>query len=141
MHNYHNCLKRLEQYTNVQVLNIGLSDTNQNVALTSDGERSRICDNGSGKVCIRKLDDINFDSQVAMIKMDVEGEELKIIKGAERIIKEQKPILAISIYHKLSDIFLIPRELIKLVREYYFGLRHYTSSYGDTVLYAVYRKE
>jgi len=70
--------------------------------------------------------------------MDIEGAELEALKGAERIIREHKPKLAICAYHKPEDIYTLP-EFIKGCRDdYRLYLRHY-SPYNtfDTVLYAV----
>ena len=44
---------------------------------------------------------------VGLIKVDVEGFEQRLLKGAERTIREQKPLLLISIYHNASDFFHI----------------------------------
>lgn len=71
------------------------------------------------------------------IKMDIEGAELEALKGAEHLIREYKPKLAICAYHKLEDLYTLP-ELIKNYRsDYKFYLRHYTDSIYETVLYAV----
>lgn len=46
---------------------------------------------------------------VGFITVDVEGAELALLEGAINTIKSQKPILCISIYHKVSDYFdIIP---------------------------------
>ena len=46
---------------------------------------------------------------VGFIKADVEGSEMDLLEGAINTIKTQKPILYISIYHKVSDYFdIIP---------------------------------
>ena len=44
---------------------------------------------------------------VGFITVDVEGAEMDLLKGAINTIKTQKPILNISIYHKISDYFEI----------------------------------
>lgn len=55
------------------------------------------------------LDDFANEKNVniGLIKFDVEGYELASLKGALNIIKANKPILLISIYHKASDFFEI----------------------------------
>ena len=71
------------------------------------------------------------------IKMDIEGSELEALKGAECIIRDHKPKLAICIYHRPEDIYTLP-EIIKSFRDdYKFYIRHYTNNMCDTVLYAV----
>lgn len=44
---------------------------------------------------------------VSLIKLDVEGAEYDSILGAQQTIKEQRPILIISIYHTAKDFFEI----------------------------------
>ena len=45
--------------------------------------------------------------KVGLIKVDVEGEERNLLKGAINTIKTQKPILFLSIYHSVNDFFEI----------------------------------
>lgn len=71
------------------------------------------------------------------IKMDIEGAEKEALIGAEQIIRCHKPKLAICVYHKPEDIYVLP-ELINSFREdYRFYLRHYSNTIYETVLYAV----
>lgn len=84
-----------------------------------------------------RLDHILEGKLVTFIKMDIEGAELRALKGARRILEEQKPKLAICLYHKVQDFWEIPSYLRKIVPEYRFEVRHHfwLSLYG-TVLYA-----
>ena len=78
------------------------------------------------------------EERVTFIKMDIEGAELESLKGAGRIIiREQKPKLAICVYHKKEDIFDIPEYILSLNPKYKLYLRHYTLGEWDTVLYAI----
>lgn len=45
--------------------------------------------------------------KVGLIKSDIEGFEQKLLWGGEKVIRKQKPILIISIYHNYSDFFKI----------------------------------
>lgn len=47
------------------------------------------------------------DVDLGYVNVDVEGGELELLKGAINTINEQKPILAISIYHQAIDFFEI----------------------------------
>ncbi len=69
--------------------------------------------------------------------MDIEGAELEALKGSERIIREQKPKLAISIYHKAEDFVDIPAWLLALAPEYKLYYRHYSLYKYETILYAM----
>lgn len=75
---------------------------------------------------------------ITYIKMDIEGAELDALRGANRIIRDQRPILAISVYHHTADIWRIPEYILNLGFGYRLRLRHH---YGyvdwDTVCYAI----
>jgi FkbM family methyltransferase len=45
------------------------------------------------------------DLDVGLIKMDTEGSELEILKGAENTIKKHKPVLLVSLYHNAEEFF------------------------------------
>ena len=47
------------------------------------------------------------DLDVGYITIDVEGAEIDLLDGALNTIKTQRPILTISIYHKVTDFFEI----------------------------------
>ena len=72
-----------------------------------------------------------------MIKLDVEGAELKALQGAEKTILQCRPKLAVCIYHKPEDIVEIPAYLLSLHSDYKFYIRHYQMSANETVLYAI----
>ena len=84
-----------------------------------------------------QIDSLMNKEEVTFIKMDIEGAELKALKGAKNIILRDKPKLAISIYHKPEDIVEIPLFIKELVPEYKLYIRHYSNDSIETVLYAV----
>ncbi len=73
----------------------------------------------------------------AYLKMDAEGAELAILRGAERFISMVRPKLAVSVYHKPADLWELPQFIDALELNYDFYLRHYSQSITDTVVYAV----
>jgi len=76
-------------------------------------------------------------NRVDFIKMDIEGAELEALKGAERSIRKHRPKLAISLYHNVEDVDVIPRYLASLDLGYRFYLDHHTIYQNETVLFAV----
>ena len=48
------------------------------------------------KVPIVKIDSFNFKNKINAIKIDTEGHELEVVKGAIKIIENQKPLLIIE---------------------------------------------
>lgn len=83
------------------------------------------------------LDDIKFVDAPTHIKMDIEGAEYDALLGAEKLIRKQKPKLAICVYHKPEDIYRI----IHLLESWNLGYRFYMRVYEDVgidqVLYAL----
>lgn len=55
---------------------------------------------------------------VDFIKIDTEGYEAKILKGAERTIKKFKPIVAMSAYHNANDKNDLPKILKSFCQDY-----------------------
>jgi FkbM family methyltransferase len=90
----------------------------------------------SVEIKILSIDDIVGDSPVGFIKMDIEGSEYDALVGAEKTIMRDKPLCAISVYHKPGDVLNIMDLLHSLVPEYRFWIRHYSFNYTETVLYA-----
>jgi hypothetical protein len=89
--------------------------------------------------------DTNFDARyadkgVTLINMDIEGAETGVLRGAKKLIRQQKPVLAICAYHKPSDIIDIPRIVLDAHSDYALYLRKYseaTSGMGEYVYYFV----
>lgn len=136
---------RKEEWQNVTVCNCAVWDKEEPVFLTKDQKEdgviwggSCVGDMGDSEVCGKTIDKIcgGGGEPVTFIKMDVEGSELKALKGAKNTIMQQKPKLAISIYHKPMDVFEIPDYILSLVPEYKMYIRHYASDFTETVLYA-----
>jgi len=71
-----------------------------------------------------------------MIKMDIEGAEFDALHGAEKTIRRDRPLLAVSVYHRQGDTLAIMDYLNSIVLEYRFWMRHYGLLQCDTVLYA-----
>lgn len=113
----------------------------ENVTLSFDiresADCSRISEAGTTKIQARRMDDVLAGRKVTFVKMDIEGAELSALRGAEQIIREQRPKLGIAIYHRPEDMWEIPSLLLQYNPSYRFYLRHYTMSYYDTVLYAI----
>jgi len=132
--------EHLKMYSQAEVFPYGISDQNAVLRFEPREERpssSRLSKNGSIEIEARKLDDLLGDRKVTFIKMDIEGAELAALRGAKRIIREQRPKLAICVYHKPEDIWEIPGLILSYHPDYRLYLRHYSLGYSETVLYAV----
>ena len=51
----------------------------------------------------KQLDNFDFINRISFIKIDVEGHETEVIKGAEKTIKDNKPILLVEIEEQYTQ--------------------------------------
>lgn len=65
----------------------------------------------------------NRIKRIDFIKIDAEGSEKEIIKGARETIKKFKPRMAISAYHSFEDKEKIPELILSIREDYKFKLR------------------
>jgi len=126
--------------TNVIPLQLALSEKEGEMQIASGRGSSAITETaGDTSVKVTTIDrfvEANKLPRVDFIKMDVEGYELKVLAGARETIKNFKPSLSLSAYHRGDDLIKLPKLLLELNPDYKFYLRHCTSIWGDTVLYA-----
>ncbi len=72
-------------------------------------------DNGKNTISIHKIDTLlNKNQKITYLKADIEGFEYEMLKGAEQIIKANKPKIAITTYHSENN----PQEIVKLIKSY-----------------------
>lgn len=89
---------------------------------------------------------VSLDNQlkgmpVSLIKMDIEGSEMEALKGCAGIIREQKPIMAVCVYHRIEDMWEVPLYLKELCGDYDIYMRHHAEYWvSETVCYGVRRE-
>lgn len=81
------------------------------------------------------LDEV-VKERVGFIKLDIEGAEMDALSGAKNIIRNDRPLMAVCVYHRSGDVLEIMNFLHQIVPEYRFWLRHYSCMNWETVLYA-----
>ena len=64
----------------------------------------------------------NNINQIDVIKVDIEGYELKFLQGAKETIKRFKPKIIISAYHCPYDKKKIPKSILEIRKDYKFKL-------------------
>ena len=132
-------IERLQCGDKVEVFHCGLWDQPASLYFNASGDMmSKIrCDVQEGtKIEVVSLDSV-IQEKVTFIKMDIEGEELPALWGAENIIRRDKPCLAICVYHKREDLITIPQYIKGLVPEYQIFLRAHWPSATEVVLYCI----
>ncbi len=98
---------------------------------------SSLSQDGDIEAEVCTLDDLLRDQTPGIIKMDIEGAELDTLRGAARTLCESMPALAISAYHRVSDLWQIPLLIHALEPRYELHLRRYAEDCWETVCYAV----
>lgn len=118
---------------NVEIHNKALWNKKELLQFSFDGAGSSIDENGMTV----EAEPLDPDSKVTFVKMDIEGAEMNALEGMKSIIMEQKPKLAICIYHLYDDLWNIPKYIHELVPEYKLYMRHYSKINEETVIYAI----
>jgi FkbM family methyltransferase len=88
------------------------------------------------KIQTYSLDDYFTDKEPpTLIKSDMEGHELAMLKGARRLLKSNKPKLCVSIFYSFTDFVDVPLYVMSIVPEYHFAVRNHSMNYEDAMLY------
>jgi len=70
------------------------------------------------KTRVQKIDNLKFKEKVKLIKIDVEGDELKVLKGAKKLITKDNPIIILEFNscHVFSRTFL--KDIMNILQLY-----------------------
>ena len=101
------------------------------------GSRISSSDETSSMVSQIMFDSTFPTSCYSHVKMDIEGSELAALKGMRRLLVDEGPKLALSVYHKPEDLVTIPDFLINECGYRSFSLRTFANQTFETILYAV----
>ncbi len=121
----------------IEVYNKGVSDRIAEIWYEELDEGSSEENVGNVKGFLTTIDETCRDKKVSYIKMDIEGSELAALRGARQCILENKPKLAVCLYHKPQDMWEIPLMIKEMLPEYKIYIRHHTDLLNETVCYAV----
>lgn len=136
--NYQKLIGNVRGKEGVICLPCGLSDHHEVLSFNAGvGESGKISADGSAHVLVLPLDDLLPNIKIDMIKLDIEGSEAVALKGAARIIRESRPVLAFSLYHKASDVWELPELVDALHPDCALYIRQHHYNTFETVLYAV----
>lgn len=103
----------------------------------NDSTRGAIfSDEGDTEIAVTTIDEVLGEGRVSYIKMNIEGAEIDALRGAAGAIRRWRPKLAISVYHRPSDLWQIPDVVRNLCKDYELYLRQHDGGVIETVLYA-----
>lgn len=120
---------------------IGLWDKSTSLSFSTNTDVSsqfHISEGGNANIKTVSLDEFVKKENIIpnLIKMDIEGAEIKAIAGAKETITSYKPKLQICVYHEPDDLWEIPLAIKKLNPNYKLYLGHHNQSLFETTLYA-----
>lgn len=91
----------------VKLFNVGVGESHGTAQIASYSQEntgmSQLKISNDGNIPIIAIDDMKFEQNISFIKIDVEGFELKVIKGALQTIKKNKPVIFIEIRSQFFD--------------------------------------
>ena len=112
--------KNMSFYENVALYNSGLGEISGNARFMTGNNTAAnsVLDYEEG-IDFATIENVKIDNidnfveannlkRVDFVKIDTEGYEEKVIKGAKETIKKFSPVMAVSAYHKPEDKHLIP---------------------------------
>lgn len=101
-----------------------------------EGANSYIGPDGQQEIKCVVMDEILSDKKPTFIKMDLQGHEAYALFGAKKIIETFHPVLAISVYHYVHDLWELPLMMKHFYSGYSFFLRAYKHE-EEYICYAV----
>ena len=85
----------------------------------------------------RKIDEVLGNRKITFIKMDIEGAEFHALTGMQDIIRKNRPIIAMCVYHRRDDFYKLTDFVERLDSSYRFFFRQYRYTPTETVCYAI----
>ena len=117
-------LKAMGLSGRAQTFPCGVADSPRELRFTENKTMSYIDPAGTTSISVRTMDEsVEEVTGDLYIKMDIEGFEIPALKGAERLIKEHHPYMAICTYHKWDDYMEIPQTIKNIRDDYDFYIR------------------
>jgi FkbM family methyltransferase len=96
------CMRQTFQRTeNVQILSCALSDQTGRLRLQGRALSSKLNRDGDVEVHVETVDNLFFNRgiEVSYLKADLEGHDLKMLRGARHTIANYTPRIAVTTYH------------------------------------------
>jgi FkbM family methyltransferase len=106
-----------------------LGFTGTDYAVTVGDDRA---EDGQGLLMAR-IDDVM--DEMTYLRLEAEGSEAAVLRGATGLIKRDKPKMCVSTYHRVEDFLVLPKMIRDFDRGYEMKLRHQSLEYGVLCLY------
>lgn len=121
-----------------ELFQLGLDDSAGIKTFDKEGADSRLAEDSAWSIETVSAGDFikAVNPAPTFIKLDIEGSEKRVLESMRAFIAHDKPMLAISAYHALDDLWEIPLLISNLSSDYKIYLRHQSNYFTETVCYA-----
>lgn len=109
---------------NIRLVNACITDSVGFSSFAMNGGRNSAVGDGKTIPSV-SVDSLSGDITPTFIKADIEGAELKMIEGMGETLKNHKPKMRISCYHRSEDLTVLPNAVFKKRENYALYLRHF----------------
>ena len=120
---YKKLIKNTAEMKNLETYNMGAWNEKDTLIFAKEQSRNSHISASGVPVKVTDIDSL-IDYPVTMIKMDIEGSEMKALDGAKRIIKTYLPKLYVCAYHRNEDLFALGKKILSLNDKYILYFRH-----------------
>lgn len=135
--NFRKLSEKTKDMPSIERYNIGAWDKKETILFAKKGGRNSRCETGGVPVEFDSVDSLIKDD-ITLLKMDIEGAELKALVGATKTIKRCRPKLYVCAYHRNEDMFSLTLKIKELCDDYriYFRQHPYLPAW-ESNLYGV----
>lgn len=143
--NYENCKKLLEPLQKCDLYPYGVAKESGKVhflaksfedsCIVSEEDARKVNFEGVTTIETVALDEVLKGKNITYLKLDVEGAEYDALIGASNLIKECRPRMAVSVYHKPEDFVVLADLVLKMHEDYRISFRHYGLDELETIMY------
>lgn len=86
----------------IEACDFGLSDRTKSASIVHFDEQNigstKLAENNDGDLKLASLDDIKFSCNIDFVKIDVEGMEYDLLRGAKQFFSQQRPVVFVEIW-------------------------------------------
>jgi len=89
------------------------------------------------EIAVETLDNLTAGENPTYIKLDIEGDEIGALQGGVKTLRRCQPLVAVCLYHRPEDLWVIPRFLHEILPRHKMFLRAHAWDGFELVVYAV----
>jgi FkbM family methyltransferase len=123
----------------IRLFRAGVGERRARLRFNATGDTgAALSEEGGAEVEVLPLGEVvEAAGRAVYVKFDVEGAEWEALRGAEALIRDARPLLAVSVYHRPDDLWQLPLRLRALDPASRLYLRTQGEDGMDVICYAV----